>query len=295
MRPFSSRIDGFSITEKTANVDDKSGWWMLTGMHWIAPWTVRGWIIDEQTGYALGALLRDDSGTHPLFWESIYYQGQMFWGRNYEGVGVLRPIKYYWDHKTQIILDDAHARDRASSGIPFAEAPDPSLYDVDDQDYVRMEQILKNLLYSNADDPAYYIAPAGWQVGVNYLEGMPDATPMLQYLDHQIAQAMTDTLSQLGVSEHGARAVGTEQRIEKWSMIGGLCAMTAHNIDHTIHRHIYDLNGWDTSRMCRTVASGANSMDVYRRLLEFLTTQVPENPVVEMTPEMKANIERTFS
>ena len=292
-----SRIFGFSLSELTFDIDDDSGLWALDSALWMAPWSVESWVLDE-SDRALGIvqLLRDKgAGRDFLPWQNLLHFGQMFWGRNYEGIPVVRPYKAYWDHKSQILSNDLVARKRASTGILKATPPptmDRANYPAE---FDHAQQILDTLAYAEDEEDLTLIPPSGgWEIKAEYLERVPELGETLSYLDHSLASGMSDNVAELGQTPYGSKAGAQVLEQERYGMMAGLCSILGNAIDHKVHREIYRLNGWNQKRMCKTSAGGFKDQMLIRRLFEYITAEAPERPLVPVDESTIAAIKRAL-
>lgn len=293
VRPASSNQYGFSCSEIVLDIDETTGWWKLAGLHWFPAWSVDEWVLDQH-GFCLGVTLLDERNRRRFIRRGKFYHDAVeFYGRNYEGISLLRSLWYPFQHRRQVLVDDLFARERASAGIPVATPPEGVDRESFGSEYTQAETILGNIA---TGDGGYAVKPrAGWEFEVMYLNSMPDNYPILGYLDHLTNTQLSDNLSELGNHKHGSRNVGTEMRLDRWSQMNGLCAIKAHGIDFQIHRQIYDANGWNVKRMCRTSVSGLHSPELYQRLLSFMTVPIPEGGgIIPATGEITDQLIRNF-
>ena len=252
IRPLSAGIYGFSLSEIVLDVleSDPRRRWHLTGLHWMHPSTIKAWVLDG-AGFPVRCLLSDERGARYIDWAKLYHTASGFYGRNLEGISDLRSLRYPVQHWSQVMVDDAIARERGASGILIAEAPPGTDRASNAEDYTYVEGLLQHIL--SGDEPVA-VLPAGWKLKAEYLNAVPDPSDWCTYLDHLPARRLTDTVSELSASTQlGSRALAQVQTEESWAQYTGLMALHVHRLEYQVHRQIYRLNGWDQRRMCRVV------------------------------------------
>lgn len=277
---------GFSLFEQVWAIEELSGFWRIEDMLYVPPWCVASWDIDIDTGLLLGAFTVDETGDKYLPREKFLHSARRFFGRNYEGEAAFRPIYYHdeamrrtWN-SGQIILE------RTGEGTLVLKQPE----NPDPKDVAAMEVVAQNWEGGKA---SYIQLPFGWEISWDYGGTPPDTDKQNQQHGHMISLMLEDTLSELGFTAFGARAVGQEMRTVTQRVLSGICSSICNTISQQVIYPIYRMNGWDTTRACYPHVSGFEDADRLTRIREFLTAEKPKDPLIPMQKDDEQKIRRS--
>jgi len=285
-RALSSVQYGFSLFEKVWKLVD--GTYSLRDLVWIAPWTVQGWVLDAG-GDMVGILQLSERGRVFIPRAKLVHFARRFMGRNWEGESALRSLWAYDEAKRQEILSDRITRERWGEGtLVFTEPESP---DADDRS--RIDAI--GVAWQSGEQ-SYIRLPFGWAYKFEHGGSQaPDPAPRLQYYDHQASRMLDDTLSELGFSAFGARAVGSEMRLASQRQLTGVCSSLCADIEQQVISDFFLLNGW-TSRRPTVTVSGFEDDARLQRVADFaqknLLGEISERDVIDFRRALGVRVDR---
>jgi hypothetical protein len=221
--------------------------------------------------------------------EKFVHSARRFFGRNYEGESAFRPLYFHDEAMRRIWVSDQIIRERTGEGTLVMQQPPKE--EVDPADIASMETAAERW---EGGRSSYLQIPFGWDIDWNYGGTPPDTEKAIQQHAHMIARMLEDTLSELGYSSFGARAVGQEMRTVTQRVLSGMCAQLATTILQQVIHPIYEMNGWDTSRSCYPHVSGFEDSDRLTRIFEFTRTPKPQDPLLALSPEQEAKLYRVL-
>jgi hypothetical protein len=272
---------GFYLHESVYDIDDgASGRVALVGASYIEPWQVRSWKMDRY-GTLLGAFVNGSTGLVDLDVGKMCHLARRFTGRCYEGESALRSLYFYSESKRRTLVSEEIWLARAGLGFPKFKLTD----NAGDDDADAAETLARDFV---AGARSYFVEPPwlemSWDHGGTVV---PDHTEKLRYIDHQCRSVLDDNLSELGISQFGARAVGQEMRISSERAAEGLTLGLSVPLDQQVIAPIYERNGWSTDRMCRVVVSGFGDPNVLRIVMEGV-----RDGTIDKTPDVEAFLMR---
>lgn len=252
---------GFYLSESVYDVDDGPGGRVqLVKASYIEPWQVSSWKLDK-FGDLLGAYVQGSTGLVELDAGRMIHLARRFTGRNFEGESALRSLWYYHEAKRRCLTSEEIYLSRVGSGFPKFSLNE----NAGDADADAAEDIAKRFV---SGPRSFFVEPEwlslSWEHGGSVL---PDYSSKLKYIDHQCRSVLSDNLAELGTSQYGARAVGAEMRVASDRAAEGLTLGLAVPFDSII-TGIYERNGWDTRRQCRTIVSGFGDPSTLRLVME---------------------------
>lgn len=189
-------------------------------------------------------------------------------GAEWTGQSILRSAYKPWYLKAVVERIAGIAYERHGVGIPVAYLPRER--EADDAVADTIEQMLQDL---RAGEFSYLLFPGpkaqGNQAGYTFEivsppSGIPDFTPILEYLRGEIKAAVLARFSELGHTGSGARATATVQAEVWYNALHAIARFFEDSMDDPI-RKLVDMNYEGVTRYPRMHASGIES----RNLLEF--------------------------
>tara|TARA_R100001530_G_scaffold31948_2_gene25123 strand:- start:4756 stop:6051 length:1296 start_codon:yes stop_codon:yes gene_type:complete len=277
---------GFSLFEKVYQLEpshsQNSSLMRLEHLIWLHPSTVRKWIFNE-TGRVEGIQQKSERGTLfiPKAKLALFTRrGSM---RNPEGESALRPLYYYVEAKRRALVNAEIAAERTGCGY----------LDIVLSESAGEQEITDAVSYGQSfetGDQSYSIrrSDAIEDVNFKFASNVPDISNKIQMLDHQTTRLLDDTLSELGISGSGSRAVASEMRINSQRSLTGLCNEICNNMRSQVFHDIYKLNGWNTDRMCSlSVGTLFSNEDIAKTRLVM---EAMRDGTIDKTPELQQRV-----
>lgn len=140
----------------------------------------------------------------PIPVSRVVWYSWMMEGANWPGRSMLRACYRNWLRKDRLLRVDAQKQERNGMGIPIAEGPPgasgPAL--------ARLDIMMRNL---RAGDMSGGAIPAGSKVALVGTTGtLPDTLASIRLDNEEMARAWLAMFMQLGTTETGSRALGSE-------------------------------------------------------------------------------------
>jgi hypothetical protein len=238
---------GFSLQELEW-LEEEDGTLGIRSLQWVRPASIESWIVDR-AGREVGFRQVTERGSVIVPLGKCLHFAWRYRPREPEGRSALRPLTSYDEYKGDVLRDDRLAWRRFSGMLEWTQPPGGAA----DGDLSAVELISE--LWQQGRQ-AYSVKPQGWESDVKWPAGnKPDPTPMLQYLDHQHARQLDDTLGELGMARYGSHAVGSELRANTQRQLTGVCSEMATAIEQQLLRRVWSANGWP-GRVPRVLVTG---------------------------------------
>lgn len=256
--------NGFALFERLWEVDPQTLRWHLEDLVYIYPLTVFAWLCDDP-GFPIGILQMCErsedwepgdffADKRPIPWAKLAHFGRRDFGRNPEGEAVFRPLIYLSELKSQLF------ENYAASAKIFGEGWLHATTDAEEgtTEWNTIEGMLE------AWDEArrrWILTRTGTTVDAKHgATSLPTLDPVRE-IDHQQSRGLDDTLQELGTSQFGARAVGSEMRQATHRSLAGEMRSLATELQKKVIYPIYEKNGWDTKRMCSITVRGVTGYE----------------------------------
>ena len=271
--------------------------WHLEDVVYVYPLTVERWIVDGR-GFPIGVIQRCEpradvpagsfwSSRVAIPWSKLAHFGRRDFGRNPEGESVFRPLIYLSELKSQLLANYA-----ASAAI-FGEGWLHATTDAEEggEEWAQLEDALGAWAESNR---RWILTRDGTEITPRHGgTSLPTLDPIRE-IDHQQSRGLDDTLQELGTSQFGARAVGSEMRQATHRSLAGEMRSLATELQKRIVYPIFVKNGWDPRRMptinVRGV-TGADDIAQGRVLLETVRDDLSREPDSRVfTPEQAQKV-----
>lgn len=281
---------GFSLFEKVYQLEPgnhgSSSLMRLEQLLWLHPSTVRKWIFNE-TGRMEGIQQKSERGTvfMPKAKLALFTRrGSM---RNPEGESALRPLYYYVEAKRRALVNAEIAAERTGCGY----------LDIVLSESAGEQEISDAITYGElfeTGEQSYSIrrSDAIEDVNFKFATSVPDISGKIQMLDHQTTRLLDDTLSELGLSGSGSRAVASEMRINSQRSLTGLCNEICNNVRSQVFHDIYKMNGWNPERMCTLEVGGLFSYEDIAKTR--LVMEAMRDGTIDKTPELQKRVLRSL-
>ena len=195
-----SLVMGHYPFEQVGEIGD-DGKWHLTKLAPRPPETITEINID-----ALGDLV----GFKQLFSSQMIPANRVTWyawmmeGANWTGRSMLRACYRNWLRKDRLLRVDAQKQERNGIGIPIAEAP-PGMSGAA---LLRLDMLMRKL---RAGDTSGGAVPNGTKVSLVGTTGtLPDTVASIKLDNEEMARAWLEMFMQLGQTQTGSRALGSE-------------------------------------------------------------------------------------
>jgi hypothetical protein len=232
----------------------------------IFPATVAEIQTDEQTGL-ISRIRQDTTGSTGL--EPTWIPGSKLWwltnereGIKWFGESLLRAAYGPWKLKRQVMLAGVIGFDRFANPIPMGRhAATP-------QAKQAMEQVLRAL---RSHERAYVTVEGppperGGDTEITLLQaaqgGVVDPTPLLRWMDEQIAKAGLEQFSALGTTQQGSRAVGEVLSDPYYLAVSAVAKAIAQARMRWVLRRLWDRNFGEQVPIPEIVASKIQGRNV---------------------------------
>lgn len=235
------------------------------------PKTITEWKVDEfeELVSIRQQVWKDESYTEvDIPAESLFVISFAKRGAEWTGTSMLRSAYKAWYLKAVVERIAGIAYERHGVGVPVAYLPRDR--DSDEAVADEIEEMLQNL---RAGEFSYLLFPGpkaqGNQPGYTFEivsppSGIPDFTPILEYLRGEIKAAVLARFSELGHTGQGARATANVQAEVWYNALHAVARFFEDSMDLPIKK-LVDMNYSGVERYPRLHASGIES----RNLLEF--------------------------
>ena len=268
---------GFALMETIWETEETTKNRRIERLKWVDPWTVYQW-VESDGAQLLGAIIRDSAGQNFLAKEKMVHHARGFNGHNWEGDSAMRPLWYVTESKRRTFLSAEIAAEKFGEGVRHYQGTVPEVTAGD----IAAIETLEGFFRDNGQDWSF--SPYGIEMEYRFGSGsIPPYEDKIRMFDHQLARGMDDTLPELGISEHGARAVGSEQRESTENSEKGLALSICRVIDEQIIYPTFFRNGWDDTRRPRMHVTGFVDWNEIRVIAELVRDGVlsAEDPAVQ--------------
>lgn len=201
-----SLIFGHYAFEQVGEIGD-DGLWHLTKLAPRPPETISEIFIDsvgDLVGYKQFFSSTPAKAPGMIIAEHSTWYAWMMEGANWTGRSMLRACYRNWLRKDRLLRVDAQKQERNGMGIPIAEAP-PGMSGAG---LIRLDSLMRRL---RAGDMSGGAVPAGTKVTLTGTTGtLPDTLASIRLDNEEMARAWLAMFMQLGQTETGSRALGSE-------------------------------------------------------------------------------------
>ena len=257
---------GFSLFELVYEITEE-GFWRAEEAVYIYPATCATWITDI-SGHLLGVLQKAERGLVAIPVQKLALFVRGFTGRNYEGISALRSCLWAAEYKADHLLTRAQSEALLSSAHldVMTDAPAAS---------AERNAIIAQLDQWGSAEQRYILHGEGTTITPSFGGSiLPDLSPV-KVMNHEIARALDGGLQELGVSEHGARAVGSEMRQASHQALAGEARELCYLLTSQLILPMLQLNGWDIRRTPTITVRGIGAVtrddtDRARLMLEMI-------------------------
>jgi hypothetical protein len=226
---------GFSLLEPVLDIEGLE--YRLGRLVWIWPGTVRQWVTDR-AGFLAGILQRSERADAPPYIPAtkLAHFARDFWGRNFEGASLLRPLIYYLEAKSEAWQDWAESARRLGRGYLRAviDAPYGS------QEWTDAEAMLDD--FEESDGRVMMTNTALDVRGEHLGNTLPDIAAISEAFDYQVSRGVDEQGQQLGAQDRGSRALGTMMDQAARRSLAGECGQVCRQIEEQILRPLADLH-----------------------------------------------------
>lgn len=283
-KTFSFMQHGFCLFEKVFRIDEESKDYRFTKLLWINPQTIPKWLL-QLSGEWLGFFHQSERGLIPVSREKVFHHARRGNERLPEGESAYRSLIYYNRRKSAELQSDSISRERWGEGTLVFFRKDGNRAPSDNSKEMNQLQAIAELWQTGQQ--SYMILPDGWDYRIDYGgTAQPDPIPRLEYLDHQTARMLDDTLSELGMAKFGSQAVGREMRLATQRQLTGVCGEVCRAIEQQLIADYYTLNGWG-GRPPRVTVGGFENKDTLAVMVQLI-----QSGAIQLDDEDRIKIKR---